>query len=54
MLSGQRQPIGHDLHRCALEDDLATVVTGARAKVDDLVGVCHHRLLVLDHDDRPT
>jgi hypothetical protein len=52
MLSGQRRPIGDDLHPCALEDDLATVVTGAGADVDDLVGVCHHRLVMLDHDDR--
>ena len=37
----------------ALEDDPAAVVAGARAEVDDPVGVRHDRLVVLD-DDRPT
>jgi hypothetical protein len=36
----------------ALEDDRAAVVTGAGAEVDDPVGVRHHRLVVLDDDDR--
>src|SRR5687767_10795460 len=36
----------------ALEDDLAAVVAGAGAEVDDPVGVGHDRLVVLDDDDR--
>ncbi|HTX83460.1 MAG TPA: hypothetical protein VME44_14815, partial [Streptosporangiaceae bacterium] len=36
----------------ALEDDPAAVVAGAGAEVDDPVGVRHHRLVVLDDDDR--
>ena len=35
-----------------LEDDLAAVVPGAGAEVDDPVGVRHDRLVVLDDDDR--
>jgi hypothetical protein len=27
-------------------------VTGTRTEVDDPVGVCHDRLVVLDYDDR--
>ena len=40
--------------RGALEDDSPAVVTSSRAEVDDPVGVGHHGLVVLDHDDRLT
>src|SRR6478609_2332190 len=40
----------HELGRGSFEDDLAAVVPGAGAEVDDPVTVRHHRLVVLDHD----
>ena len=33
-------------------DDLAAVLAGARAQVDEVVGGAHHRLVVLDDQDR--
>ena len=44
--------LGDQVGGCALEDDSAAVVAGARAEVDDPVGARHHRLMVCDHDDR--
>ena len=41
-----------EVGRGAFEHDLAAVVTGAGAEVDDPVGMGHHRLMVLDHYDR--
>ena len=52
VLAGQRRAAGDEVGRRALEDDAAAVVAGARAEVDDPVGVRHHGLVVLDHDDR--
>ena len=53
MLAGEGGAGGDEVRRCALEDDPAAVVAGARAEVDDPVGVRHDRLVVLDHDHRP-
>jgi hypothetical protein len=36
----------------ALEEDPAAVMAGAGTKIDEPVGVGHHRLVVLDHDHR--
>jgi hypothetical protein len=36
------------LSRCALEDDLTAVVTGARTDVDDVVGMRDDLLIMLD------
>jgi hypothetical protein len=52
VLARQRRPRRHQVGRCAFEHDPAAVVAGAGAEVDDPVGVCHDRLVVLDHDDR--
>ncbi len=52
MLAGERRPRGDEITRRPLEDDTSAVVTGARSDVDDPVGVRHHRLMVLDDDDR--
>ena len=52
MLASEGGAGGDEVGGCALEDDPAAVVTGARAEVDDPVGVRHHRLVVLDDDDR--
>ena len=52
VLTGQCRAIGDQRGRRALEDDQPAVVAGARSEVDDPVGVCHHRLVVLDDDDR--
>ena len=43
---------GDQVGRSALEHDPAAVVAGAGAEVDDLVGMGHDRLVVLDDDDR--
>ena len=43
---------GDEVGRRALEDDLAAVVAGTGAEVDDPVRVRHDRLVVLDDDDR--
>jgi hypothetical protein len=50
MFAGEGRPSGDQIHRCAFEDDAATLV--ARAGVDDPVGVCHDSLVVLDDNDR--
>lgn len=52
VLAGEGGPGGHEVGRCALEDDPAPVVACARAQVDDPVRVRHHRLVVLDDDHR--
>ena len=52
MLAGEGAAGGGEVAGCALEDDPAAVVAGARAEVDDPVGVRHDRLVVLDDDDR--
>jgi hypothetical protein len=51
VFAGEGGPGGDELGGRALEDDPATVVAGARAEVDDPVGVGHDRLVVGDHDD---
>src|ERR1700730_18534310 len=43
---------GGEVGGCALVDDLAAVMAGAGAEIDDPVGVRHDRLVVLDDDDR--
>jgi hypothetical protein len=52
VLADERGTRRHQVGRDAFEDDAAAVVAGAGAKVDDPVGVGHHGLVVLDHDDR--
>src|SRR5215218_2226500 len=52
VLAGQRGAPRDEICGRALKDDLAAVVAGARAEVDDPVGVRHDRLVVLDDDDR--
>ena len=52
MLAGERRAGGDEVGGGALEDDLAAVVAGAGAEVNDPVGVRHDRLVVLDDDDR--
>ena len=51
VLAGQGRAVGHQIARTAFEHDATAVVTGARAEVDDPVGVRHHGLVVLDDDD---
>ena len=50
-VAGERRRIVHDLPGRALGDDLAAVLAGARAHVDDVVGRAHRLLVVLDDDD---
>ena len=52
MPAGEGGAVGDEVRRGALENDLPAVVAGAGAEVDDPVGVRHHGLVVLDHDDR--
>jgi hypothetical protein len=52
VLTGQGGAGGDQVGGRALEHDPAAVVAGARAEVDDPVGVGHDRLVVLDDDDR--
>src|SRR6185436_5159628 len=52
MLTRERRLLRNERGRRAFEHDAPAVVTGARSEVDDPVGVRHHRLMVLDHDDR--
>ena len=52
MLAGDGGAGGDEVRGWAFEDDAAAVVTGAGAEVDDPVGVRHHRLVMLDDDDR--
>ena len=49
-LAGDRALRAHHLLRRALGDDLAAVLAGARAHVDDPVGDAHHLLVVLDDE----
>jgi hypothetical protein len=51
MLASQRRLLGDQFCRTALEDNRAAIVAGAGADIDDPVSMCHHRLMVLDHDD---
>jgi hypothetical protein len=51
VLAGEGRFRRHQIGGRALEHDPAAVVTRARAEIDDPVGVRHHRLVVLDHDD---
>ena len=53
MPAGEGALVGSQVGGRALEHHPASVVTCAGAEVDDPVGVGHHRLVVLDHDDRP-
>ena len=47
-----RERVGlHHLGRGALEDHLATLATGTRTDVDDVVGMEHHVAVVLDDND---
>src|SRR5690606_24162449 len=52
VLAGERALVREDVVVVALEDDLAAVAAGAGADVHDLVGPPHHRLVVLDDEDR--
>jgi hypothetical protein len=52
VLAGQRRSRRHQVGRGAFEHDPSAVVARARPKIDDPVGVRHHRLVMLDHDDR--
>src|SRR5918998_596210 len=52
VLAGEGGASGDEVGGCALEDAPAAVVAGARAQIDDPVGVRHDRLVVLDDDDR--
>ncbi len=47
MLAGEGGAGGDEVGGGALEDDLAAVMAGAGAEVDDPVGVRHDRLVVL-------
>ena len=51
VLRGQGVAVRDQVGGRALEHDRAAVVAGARAEVDDPVGVRHDGLVVLDHDD---
>ena len=50
--AGEGGAVGDEVCRCALEHHPATVMPGSGAEVDDPVGVGHHGLVVLDHNDR--
>src|SRR5690606_29306826 len=52
VLSGEAGAGGDEVAGGTLEYDSTAIVTGARTKVDDPIGVRHYRLVVLDHDDR--
>src|SRR5262245_15610204 len=52
VLAGERGAGGDEVARWALKHNPAAIVAGARAQVDDPVGVRHDRLVVLDHYDR--
>ncbi len=54
MFASERRAGGGEVSGRALEDDPAAVVAGARAEVDNPVGVRHYRLVVLNDDDRLT
>ena len=50
-LAGDRALDTHHVLRRALGDDVAAVLAGARAHVDEVVGRAHHLLVVLDDED---
>jgi hypothetical protein len=50
--SRHRRPRLDQCSRRPLEHHLPAVMTGAGAQIDDPVRVRHHRLVMLDHDDR--
>ena len=50
VLAGERLLDAFDLRGGALRDDVAAVLAGARADVDEVVGGAHRLLVVLDHD----
>jgi hypothetical protein len=52
VLAGEGGTGGDEVRGCALEDDPAAVVAGARAEIDDPVGVRHDRLVMRGDDDR--
>ena len=52
VLAGQRLRHRLDVGRRALRDDVAAVLAGARAHVDQVVGRAHRALVVLDHEHR--
>src|SRR5690606_23059772 len=52
VLSGEGRGALHELRRGALEDDPAAVHARAGTQVDDPVRMRHHRLVVLDDDER--
>ena len=41
-----------DRRRCSGDQDLATLISGSRADVDDVVGLRDHPEVVLDDDHR--
>ena len=41
-----------DRRRCSGGEDLATLISGSRADVDDVVGLGDHPEVVLDNDHR--
>ena len=50
-LAGDRALVPHHVLRGALGDDVAAVLAGAGAHVDEVVGRAHHLLVVLDDED---
>ena len=52
VLAGEGLRSSRELRRRALRDDLAAVLAGAGAEVDDVVGGADRALVVLDHDHR--
>ena len=41
----------HDVAQCSDRDDFPAVNTGARAKIDNVIGAPHRFLVVLDHHE---
>ena len=52
VLAGERGGVLGDLLRRSRRDDVAAVLAGAGAEVDQVVGGHHRALVVLDHDHR--
>ena len=52
VLAGERLGVAHDLLGRALGHEVAAVLAGARAEVDQVVGRAHRALVVLDDDHR--
>ncbi len=48
----ERRPVRDELGRGPREDDASAVVTGTGTEIDEVVGMRHDRLMVLDDDDR--